>query len=147
MAALVFAYGSNLSAKQMVRRCSQVRVASTGVLRHHQLLFSGWSAAWRSPVANVLPRLDAEVPGVLYEVTEKGLAALDRFEGHPHVYRRDSLFVSTPGGRGRRAFVYSMNALLPPAQPRSRYFLTILAGYRHWGFDEAPLIRAALDVQ
>jgi gamma-glutamylcyclotransferase (GGCT)/AIG2-like uncharacterized protein YtfP len=146
LTALVFAYGSNLNMKQMLRRCSQVRVASTGVLRHHELLFAGWSAAWRSPVATVLPRLGGEVPGVLYEVSEKGLAALDRCEGHPHVYRRDSLIISTPSGRGRRAHVYCMNAALAPVPPRSRYFFTILAAYREWGFDEAPLIRAALDV-
>lgn len=146
MTALYFAYGSNLDQKQMLRRCSQARVASTGILRHHELQFAGWSAAWRSPVATVMPRLGGDVPGVLYEVSDKCLAALDRFEGHPHVYRRDSLIINTPGGRRRRAHVYCMNAALAPAPPRSRYFFTILAAYREWGFDEAPLIRAALDV-
>jgi hypothetical protein len=122
-----------------------MRVASTGVLRHHQLLFAGWSGGWQSPVATVLPRLDRHVPGVLYEISEAGLASLDRFEGHPHVYRRESVIISTQNGRRRRAFAYALNGAYPPAPPRARYFLTILAAYRKWGFDEEPLIRAALD--
>lgn len=97
-------------------------------------------------MATVFPSSDVHVQGVLYELDAGSLAALDRHEGHPHVYRRRQALIHSEGRRARRAYVYCLREYLPPTTPRTRYFLTILKAYREWGFNEEALIRAALDV-
>jgi gamma-glutamylcyclotransferase (GGCT)/AIG2-like uncharacterized protein YtfP len=142
---LYFAYGSNLDERQMLRRCERVQIDSIGVLRNHRLVFAGWSSGWDSPVATVVPHKGTDVPGVLYQIDRRSLLALDRCEGHPYVYRRRDVLIHIDSLRACRAHVYFLNLSLPAASPRPRYFLTILRAYREWGFDETPLVRAALD--
>ena len=45
------------------------------------------------------------VKGELYELAEEHLLALDEFEEHPDLYRRDTLFLAS----GRRAVTYFLN--------------------------------------
>ena len=46
------------------------------------------------------------VKGELYEIAEEHLPALDEFEEHPHLYRRDTLLLAS----GLRAVTYFLNA-------------------------------------
>lgn len=45
------------------------------------------------------------VKGELYDIQKEHLPALDEFEEHPHLYRRDTLLLAS----GRRAVTYFLN--------------------------------------
>lgn len=71
---LHFAYGSNMDAAAMARRCPQARLLGRGRL-----------ARWRfvvlpSGFASVVPDPRANVHGALWEVPVSDMAALDRYE-------------------------------------------------------------------
>ena len=65
-----FAYGSNLSKKQMSERCPDSKPMFIATLPNHQMVFAGWSRKWRGGVASLKTFRGAKVPGAIYEVTE-----------------------------------------------------------------------------
>lgn len=56
---------------------------------------------------------DEAIWGEVYKVTDKGLDACDRLEGHPHFYRRHEVDIVTDQGHVVTAWMY----LLPNNQP------------------------------
>lgn len=115
-----FAYGSNLCAEQMSRRCPDAVNPRPAVLADH-----GWLINQRG-VATVEPREGARVHGVLWEVSDEDLAALDRAEGVPVRYRRDLLTVDTDRGASS-AWVY-IDHRVSPGAPRPGYLERIVDG-------------------
>ena len=129
MSDLYAAYGSNLSAAQMQRRCPGASIAG-------QFLLPGWRLVLRK-----YARLEADpaalCPIGLWRITPRHLAALDRAEGAPLIYRRR--LEETPLGP---AWIYH-EVVDRPGPPTADYVAIIRAGYAEFGFDPAPL-RAAL---
>ncbi len=143
---IYFAYGSNLSTRQMRARCATARVEARAVLRHHVLAFDGFSARWGGPVATLVPARGAEVEGLLYRLQPADLRALDRHEGYPFVYERLRLLVTDEHGRRRHAEVYLQpgtrrGTMAPPA----RYARVLRRAYKRLGFDTTRLA-AAIEV-
>lgn len=67
--------------------------------------------------------------GVVYQVSRKDLAALDRHEGHPWAYWRRLMSVLLPTGRGRlRAWCYFVWEREGEGVPGAEYLSTILRG-------------------
>ena len=139
---LYFAYGSNLDPEQMRSRCPGSRPAGLAVLHDHRLTFPLFSARWNGGAAGVAHAHGESVWGMVYELTDADLAALDGFEGwkgpgdHHNLYDRDLITVelvrpddgSVP--RRVRATTYFARPL-KPAPPSRRYLDTILRGARH----------------
>ena len=75
-----FAYGSNLDARQFEERCPSARGLFRARLAHHRLDFTYFSSRWVGGAADVLPHSDSHVWGVVYELDERELLRLDRFE-------------------------------------------------------------------
>lgn len=144
---IYFAYGSNLSTRQMRARCATARVEARAVLRHHALAFDGFSARWGGPVATLAPVRGAEVEGLLYRLQPADLHSLDRHEGHPFVYERVRLLVTDEHGRRRQAEVYlqlgAYSGTLAP--PPARYARVLRRAYKRLGFDTTRLA-AAIEV-
>ena len=138
---LYFAYGSNLDADQMKRRCPSSRFVDIGRLENHALTFSGYSARWRGAVATIVKHRGAATPGVLYSLEPEDLDALDSFEGHPFAYRRCRKMVRDSDDRRVLAHVYVLGRP-DPVPPGVEYFRTIQSAYRRLGFDRAALERA-----
>lgn len=89
---LYFAYGSNMSRRQMRVRCPDHELIGRAVLRDHALCFPRHSPIRNCGVAGLVATPGAEVWGVVYRLHDKDLAALDRREGFdpakpPHVNR------------------------------------------------------------
>ena len=133
MAVRCFAYGSNLDAEQMRRRCPGAREVGEALLSGWSLWFGGPSRLRGGGVLSVRPG-SGEVRGVVYELPDEDLERLDRFEGHPHFYER----VPVDG-----AWVYVLRADAHPLRPRAAYLDQVTAAWRGRGFDLAPLQRAA----
>jgi gamma-glutamylcyclotransferase (GGCT)/AIG2-like uncharacterized protein YtfP len=78
-----FAYGSNLSHKQMLKRCPDAKPKFKATLPDHKLIFAGRSRRWNGGVASIKPAKGEEVVGAIYEISEQCLSSLDIYEGCP----------------------------------------------------------------
>jgi len=90
---LYFAYGSNLNHEQMKRRCPDSKFISRAVLKNYKLVYDGYGPHRHGAVANMVPQVGEAVWGGLFELSQKDLDNLDRFEGYPSVYDRKEILV------------------------------------------------------
>lgn len=118
-----FAYGSNLCAEQMVRRCPGARDPRPAVLADHAWLIN------ERGVATIEPLTGATVHGVLWRITDADLAVLDRAEGVPDRYSRQELEVRTADGP-TAAWVY-IDHRVGAGAPRPGYLERVIGGAIH----------------
>jgi hypothetical protein len=98
---LTFAYGSNMDADAMTRRCPGARLLGRAYLPRHRfdLLPDGFATIVRDPAATAF--------GILWELSFGDFAALDRYEGVAQgAYRKISQPVLREGASPIRALVY-----------------------------------------
>lgn len=141
--ALVFAYGSNLDAKQMRDRCPSARLVGESRLFGYGLAFCGHSVGWGGAVATITPGEGRVTHGVIWDISREDLARLDTFEGCPSTYRRTSTRATVRGQR-RRIHVYEHTRPERAALPGPRYVGQIIRAYKKHGFD-IDLVGRALD--
>ena len=133
---LYIAYGSNLNLEQMRHRCPTAEVVGAAVLRNWQLWFRGGN---HSAVATIERNKGSNVPVLIWRIQPRDEVALDRYEGWPHLYRKETLRVAVNGKRVY-AMVYIMNAARHPYGTPSPYYLDIIReGYESAGFDKGIL--------
>lgn len=132
---IYLAYGSNLHIGQMQRRCPTAEVLSTSTLHGYRLVFNG--------VATIEPDPDRSVPVLLWDIKPADEPPLDRYEGYPRLYRRETVQVEL-NGKTVDAMVYIMNSK-GIAPPSPGYYDTILKGYEMNGLDIAFLEQARLE--
>jgi gamma-glutamylcyclotransferase (GGCT)/AIG2-like uncharacterized protein YtfP len=83
MRILYFAYGSNMSAPQMARRCPGAQPAGRAVLAGWRLIITHRGSA------NIVPEAEAATHGVLWRFENRHIGLMDRWEGVARrVYRR-----------------------------------------------------------
>jgi len=108
---LYFAYGSNMNTRQMAARCPDAVPLGPARLNDHVMV--------PRLFADIEPRDGAETYGVLWELDDAALDALDRYESAPRVYRRGLATVDllafpigqpAPEAVPVAAFVYWMTA-------------------------------------
>lgn len=128
---LYIAYGSNLNLPQMAHRCPTAKVVGASEIKDYELLFRGGRG---SSVATVEPLKGSNVPVLLWTLKDRDLQALDRYEGYPHLYRKEILSVELKG-KSIPAMVYVMNDGNPFGSPSDYYLNVIAEGYRTAGFD------------
>lgn len=138
---LYLAYGSNLNLKQMANRCPTAKVVGASQINDHRLLFRG---AHAGAVATIEPFKGSNVPVLVWEITPVDEAALDRYEGWPFLYRKETIKVKL-GGKTVKAMVYIVNDGKPLGQPSCYYYSTILEGYKSASFDVEILRKATTD--
>lgn len=138
---LYLAYGSNLNLEQMAQRCPTAKPLGPVVLKDYQLLFRGGHGG---SVANVEPHKGKSVPCLLWEITPADEAALDRYEGFPILYRKETVKVRF-GKMTVEAMVYLMQEGPPCGIPSCHYYSVILEGYNSAGFDIGILKQAVED--
>lgn len=80
---LYLAYGSNMSAERLFRRCPDAR-------RIGAALLPGYRRVERL-YADIDKDKTSQVEGVLYTLTKEDIEKLDRFEGCPFVYQKKVL--------------------------------------------------------
>lgn len=138
---LYIAYGSNLNIGQMANRCPTAKVVGASEMKDWRLLFRG---AHAGTVATVEPYKGGSVPVLVWELAPADEAALDRYEGWPFLYRKETVKVKLDG-KTVKAMVYVMNEGRPLGQPSCYYYTTILEGYKDAGFDLDILRKATSD--
>lgn len=129
---IYLAYGSNLHIEQMKRRCPTAEVLGTSTLHGYRLVFNG--------VATIEPDPDSRVPVLLWDIKPADESPLDRYEGYPQLYRRETVQVEL-NGKTVDAMVYIMNSK-GIAPPSPFYYDVIRKGYEMNGLDIAVLEQA-----
>jgi gamma-glutamylcyclotransferase (GGCT)/AIG2-like uncharacterized protein YtfP len=132
-----FAYGSNLDTTQMAQRCPGAVVVGPGRLAGYRLGFTSYSPMWDGGVADVMPTPDAEVWGLLYQVTPADLRRLDEYEGYPRVYTRHRVSVETPSGESIETWTYAVVHKRRLVRPSPGYIAILLDAAQRWGFPES----------
>ena len=140
---LVFAYGSNMDAAQMRRRCPDARFAGDAELFGYRLYFAGHSKHRGGAVATIERDTGAAVPGVLWLLTDSDLKRLDAHEGAPQVYQRRRVTLLAYG-QPCDAQTYIQRPTAEPGAPSADYYGIIARAYRTFWFDLGVLREAAL---
>ena len=127
-----FAYASNLSRKQMSERCPDAQPKFVATLSNYKLIFAGWSRKWHGGVASIKPFRGERVIGAIYELSERGLRQLDKYEGYPDIYTRVNVIVTDGFGSRMEAVTYIKVEQSEDTQPSKEYLAIIQQGYRDW---------------
>ena len=126
---LYIAYGSNINLEQMAFRCPHSKVMGTSEIKDYELEFRG--------VATIVPKENASVPVLIWELDERDLPTLNRYEGYPNSYRQEKMNFEL-NGKDCTGMAYLMNhGTISPPSPQ--YYNTILQGYQENGLDESYL--------
>jgi gamma-glutamylcyclotransferase (GGCT)/AIG2-like uncharacterized protein YtfP len=105
------AYGSNLNLAQMARRCPNAKMAGKTILE-------GWQLTFRTH-ATIEPKKGAKVPVGVWEITAECERQLDRYEGYPTYYSKETMDIVLKD-EPKKAIVYIMNGGRP-AMPCPQY--------------------------
>lgn len=113
----------------MAYRCPHSKVVGTSEIKGYELEFRG--------VATIVPKENASVPVLIWELDDRDLPILNKYEGHPHLYRQEKMPFEL-NGKSCEGMAYLMNrgTIFPPSP---QYYDTILQGYRENGLDESYL--------
>ena len=130
---LYIAYGSNINLGQMAYRCPTAERVSTGFVENYELEFRR--------VATIVPKQDSKVPVLVWELKPEDERNLDRYEGFPHMYRKEIIPVKI-GDQEINGMVYIMNGGQIEPPPES-YYTGILKGYVDNGMDTSYLKSAS----
>lgn len=125
----------------MANRCPTAKAVGVSKINNYRLVFRG---AHAGAVATIEPYKGGSVPVLIWEITPADEAALDRYEGWPYLYRKETLKVRL-GGKQVTAMVYIMNEGRPYGQPSCFYYSTILDGYKSADFNIDILRKAVND--
>ena len=159
---LNFAYGSNLDSRLMRARCGGERnVARLGRARlpGFVLAFEGYGhpggASGVFATVRRTSRPGAYVEGIVFRVTPAGWADLDRCEGCPRLYTRETVRVELARPVGSRLPVYDaadavtvetyLHAGGAYGLPSPGYVTGIALGYAREGFRDGHLLAAYLN--
>lgn len=138
MGKLYVAYGSNLSVDQMEFRCPDAGIYGTGVLQDWRLAFGRHATIerWNG----------VDTPVLVWEISEDDEKRLDRYEGYPTYYVKETVPVLMDNGETVKAMVYIMTEIQKNGVPTLGYVGTIWEGYEAFGFDTDVIVDALKDI-
>ena len=136
---LFAAYGVGINRAEMAKRCPTAKLLGVSTLRNHRLTFRGSHAA---AVANIEPAKGYSVPVLVWDITSTDEAALDLYEGFPHLYEKHQ-FRLRHDGKVVDCMAYVMRADRPLGKPSAFYYSAVLEGYKAAGFD-TEILRTAV---
>ena len=145
------AYGSNLNLVQMFRRCPHARVIGHTSLPGMRLVFRGsktGSYLTVEPCENA-----AGVPCGVFAIRDDDELALDRYEGYPIFYQKQTLHIPEVMAVGTKdvilrdidAMIYTMPTSHPLGLPSMAYWKVCKQGYRDFHFSQRHLEKALFD--
>ena len=117
---LYFAYGSNMDFDQLEFRIpNEFNSQGVGRLDNWEWIIN------ERGYANIIPKVDSQTFGVLFNISLDALRRLDRYEGYPELYTRERLPVYF-GKQLLEPWVYMDLNNKTPGAPRSGYLERII---------------------
>lgn len=123
---LYFAYGSNVSIVQMLKRCPTAKVVGVDYITHYALRFNKKGIDGTGK-ANVEEHLNSRVHGVVYVLSPSTVAQLDQYEGEGEHYHR--VPVVTASGKECEMYVADPKHINNKLHPSEEYKETITRGF------------------
>ena len=120
------AYGSNMVEEQMAVRCPDARLIGTGYIAGARLEFYLHATVERTG------DLRNRVPVAVWEISEQDERNLDRYEGFPHYYRKETWPIVLADGSEIIGMIYTMR-LIRKSPPVDAYYNGIANAYRRLG--------------
>jgi gamma-glutamylcyclotransferase len=135
MSVTYFAYASNMAHEVMARLCPRHAYLGIARLADYHLAFTRRSLKTGTGVADIVPARGKVVWGVLYEIGNRELDAVDRKEGYGWAYTRVTVPVRLEAdGQDRNAVTYVVLSREPTEVPPSRRYLRqVIAAARERG--------------
>ncbi|KAL1130381.1 hypothetical protein AAG570_013319 [Ranatra chinensis] len=140
---LYFAYGSNLSSKRIHINNPTATRKCIGMLKGFRLDFNNWSKRWGGHCATIVPDLNEDVWGAVWEINSCNMPDLDRQEGvERNIYKVLDVTVKTDTNEELLCRSYQLCSLpdnrIPFEQrlPSKIYLGTILQGANECGLPE-----------
>jgi gamma-glutamylcyclotransferase (GGCT)/AIG2-like uncharacterized protein YtfP len=127
-----FAYASNLNREQMRKRCPDAKPKFTATLPNYKLIFSGWSRELHGSTASIQPFRGSKVVGAVYEISEKDLQKLDRYEDYPNTCDHLNVMVFNEDDVAVKAVTYIRRRQSDESKPAPEYLAIIRQGYKDW---------------
>ena len=138
---LYVAYGSNLNVMQMGQRCPDAEVYGVGRIEGYRLVFK---ALGEYAYATIEPCKDEYVPVAVWSISVRDEFRLDRYEGYPTHYTKQTIEVILSDGSIIEGMVYIMNTNAVSKVPTRSYFDCVLIGYGNFELDVQKLYQAWL---
>ena len=120
------AYGSNMVEDQMAFRCPEARLIGTGYISGARLEFF-----LHATVEKTNDRRN-RVPVAVWEINDRDEKSLDRYEGFPHYYVKETWTVHMDDGSEIEGMIYIMN-MIRQSPPMNSYYQSIAEAYRRLG--------------
>ena len=127
-----FAYASNMNKKQMRECCPDSVPVFPATLPNYKLIFAGWSRQRQGGAATIKLSRGDKILGALYEVSERDLRRLDKYEGYPVSYNRIKVTVFDEDSNPIEAVTYIKVGQLEETLPSKEYLAVIQQGYCDW---------------
>ncbi|HHV59433.1 MAG TPA: gamma-glutamylcyclotransferase [Clostridiaceae bacterium] len=133
-----FAYGSCInveSFKDTMRNAGcedKFHICGVGILNGYRLAFTRFSSKWGGGVLDIIESPGDYVLGVVYEITEQAVSAIDAREGAPNCYRRIDDIKVELGYEQVEVFTYMVvDKQMGEIQPAVEYFDVVYKGMEH----------------
>jgi gamma-glutamylcyclotransferase (GGCT)/AIG2-like uncharacterized protein YtfP len=131
-----FAYGSNMDVKRFENKYKTAKALRLAYLPNFQLFFDKYSETDSSAVADVRPKKDSKVFGILYKIDPSEIGLLDEQEGG---YKKMTSKLYDANGNVYEAFLYTViNKNNVEVVPSIEYIHHIVVGLKN-GMDLGPV--------
>ena len=132
-----FAYGSNLSSRYIHDYTPSAAFVMRAALPNYKVEFRHYSENLGGGISSIVETPGSLVRGVIYEVLESELEALDILESVPQgIYRRDTYLLLGEDGEWQRGDLYRVSKPTGPYTPSHEYVEFMIEGAREHGLDD-----------
>ena len=133
-----FAYGSNMSTAYLHQYCPSAKAVMTAVLPNYEIQFRRYSTDLAGGISTIIETPGRLVEGVIYEIPQPEIEALDILEDVPlGLYRRDTFLVLGADGCWHQADLYRVVKPEGPFPVSPQYLAYMLAGAKEHNLSEA----------
>lgn len=131
-----YAYGSNMSSDYIRDYCPSARFIMRADLPNFHIEFRRYSENLVGGISTIIESPGEMIKGVMYDIDEKEIIALDILEDVPQgIYRRDKFLVFGEDGHWHHADLYRVANPAGPYKPSKKYVDYMVAGAREHKID------------
>ena len=133
-----FSYGSNMASRYLRKYCPSAAPVMRADLPNYRVEFRRFSTDMQGGISSIMEAPGEMVRGVIYEIPEQEVKALDILEDIPQgLYRRDTFLVLGEDDRWHHADLYRVVKPSGPYDPALQYIDMMIEGAREHDLDPA----------